>query len=556
MSIISAAMEGNQNAYPFSNLGSASGSSSGGSSLGLIFSIPKKRTFRVLMLMAVVGVFSLFAVSRVQMFEYRLVPPPPGAVVSSFLNTDRHLEVISMDSNPAQHSASPSDNVQAAFLSSWPGWSKKPDQASSPCWPVLERASYGQWVPRPHTAQEKAAIDKFIVTVRGYEKLPVSVQRRDNRCGNVNMAEKGRPGGLSWYKALCDPAGPRSCCHSNHTCVSLTVSQCQCDGCQDLRQQIHAELSTWVPHDTHCKVRQSMPHDTQCKVRQSMPHDTQCQVRQSMPHDTQCKVRQSMPHDAQCKVRQSMPHDTQCKVRQSMPHDTQCKIKIYKDESDICPLLENMTIHVIGDSFMRQVFISLLGTLRSKYRDGVITDTKLPRVGSRESFTLLQIAHLFVRQIGKNNATKIKRSYGTPDTEFRTNNENHVVYVARIEHCDTYMRYFSKCSDVIPTNATECGGTVRFLRKSLWRASQIGKIVKVFEQYVAKPNSFVIFGLGIHDMYYPDKVISKILTPVLAVLKKRPPWPQLIWVAPQSPGLLKTPLVKQQQRASVAKYKT
>ncbi|KAK3771411.1 hypothetical protein RRG08_050462, partial [Elysia crispata] len=45
-----------------------------------------------------------------------------------------------------------------------------------------------------------------------------------------------------------------------------------------------------------------------------------------------------------------------------------------------------------------------------------------------------------------------------------------------------------------------------------------------------------------------------ILKPVLSVLEKKPPWPQMIWVAPQSPGLLKTPLVKQQQPESVAKF--
>ena len=69
------------------------------------------------------------------------------------------------------------------------------------------------------------------------------------------MAERGSSGGLNWFKAMCNPAGPRSCCYSNNTCVSLPVEECRCNGCQDLRQQIHAELSTWVPHDPQCKVR-------------------------------------------------------------------------------------------------------------------------------------------------------------------------------------------------------------------------------------------------------------------------------------------------------------
>ncbi|GFO00119.1 hypothetical protein PoB_002662400, partial [Plakobranchus ocellatus] len=124
----------------------------------------------------------------------------------------------------------------------------------------------------------------------------------------------------------------------------------------------------------------------------------------------------------------------------------------------------------------------------------------------------------------------------------------------RVEHCDTYYRYFSKCSDVVPKSTVECGGSVHFYRDALWRASQIKKILEVFQRYVGKPNTFVIFGLGIHDMYHPDVTISKILEPVLGVLSKSPPWPRLIWVAPQAPGLQKTPLVKQQQIGSVAKF--
>ncbi|GFO49664.1 hypothetical protein PoB_007616900 [Plakobranchus ocellatus] len=155
-----------------------------------------------------------------------------------------------------------------------------------------------------------------MVLLKSEEKLrhktDVAVQ---NKCetlkqltkGNVNMVEKGSPGGLVWYKGLCDPIGRTPCCYSNHTCVSLSEAQCQCAGCQDLRQQIHAELSTWKPHDPDCQPQQ------------------------------------------------------------------------FHGEPDICPLLHNLTIHVVGDSFMRQVFMSMVGTLRSGYPDGLIKDVSIPR---------------------------------------------------------------------------------------------------------------------------------------------------------------------------------
>ncbi|KAK3758809.1 hypothetical protein RRG08_030620 [Elysia crispata] len=372
----------------------------------------QKKTFRVLIGVVLVGVFSIFYVTRTRATVCRPVPLPLESVVSS-LTMDAHAPVV----------LEKQDKPQTVL---------KELGGSGPCWPVLNRASFGRWRPRAHTPEEKAAVDKFLVTVRGYQKLPVSVQRKDNKCGNTNMAKHGRRSGLFWYKALCNPLGPKSCCYSNHTCVNLTEKECRCEGCQDLRQQIHAELATWVPHDKNCKL------------------------------------------------------------------------KLYRDEDDLCPLLKNLTIHVIGDSLMRQVFISLVGILRSRHPQGVITDAKIAK--------------------------------------------------DRVEHCDTYMRYFSKCADVIPTEAVECGGTVKIFRDSLWRASQISKILRVFQKNVGQPNTYLVFGLGIHDMYHPDNTIQQILKPVLSVLEKKPPWPQMIWVAPQSPGLLKTPLVKQQQPESVAKF--
>lgn len=59
--------------------------------------------------------------------------------------------------------------------------------------------------------------------------------------------------GPKWFRALCNPDGDSPCCFENK-CVSKPLESCRCEHCFDVRQQVHAELSTWVPTDPSCTV--------------------------------------------------------------------------------------------------------------------------------------------------------------------------------------------------------------------------------------------------------------------------------------------------------------
>lgn len=112
------------------------------------------------------------------------------------------------------------------------------------CPDVLSSMTVGHWVRRPLTKSEQKEVDTFISVVRGGQ----NVSREDGRCGNITIGDKRGP------RALCLANGPLPCCFEGH-CRKMTVSQCQCRNCYDIRQQVHAEFATWQASDERCQPK-------------------------------------------------------------------------------------------------------------------------------------------------------------------------------------------------------------------------------------------------------------------------------------------------------------
>ncbi|BFZ16491.1 hypothetical protein BsWGS_19530 [Bradybaena similaris] len=138
------------------------------------------------------------------------------------------------------------------------------------CQDVLETMLKGRWVGRPHTQQELDGVQRWIHLSRMEHSIPATLQRTDSLCGNVTFNELiGRMNPLMWFRAMCDPNGPVPCCYHN-VCSSRSVEDCRCQGCYDMRQPIHAELSTWVPSDPTCKIRPFDRASTACQLLHNM----------------------------------------------------------------------------------------------------------------------------------------------------------------------------------------------------------------------------------------------------------------------------------------------
>ncbi|RUS70822.1 hypothetical protein EGW08_021414 [Elysia chlorotica] len=281
------------------------------------------------------------------------------------------------------------------------------------CKGVLTRAVVGKWIPRAYSQVELDTIQSFLNKTRDNMGLPPSLQRDDKKCDKITY---------KWFRALCNPFGGSPCCEETH-CVSRSVEECQCDGCMDLRQQVHAELATWVPVDTDCQFRPYTPGE------------------------------------------------------------------------EACTALEDFTVHFVGDSLLRQIFVALLHLLK-------VPEPELNSKGKAcLEFFIFKPVWFFVGEIGG---------------------------------------FFS--SELIIDG---------FQVKTYYTP----EIVKEMRRYVGRPNSLVVLGMGMHDHLNSELILQTVVKPIIAAASNfNSSWPKLVWAAPHAPGLLKSPWLPSQLRPSVLNF--
>ncbi|ESO85276.1 hypothetical protein LOTGIDRAFT_167849 [Lottia gigantea] len=106
----------------------------------------------------------------------------------------------------------------------------------------------GRWHQNPMTRSQKMDINKFLIDAATKNKLPITYQRADKKCGNVTFDHR------LYFRAICDRDGATPCCYNNQ-CVNRTVEQCRCPNCYDLRDVITPEYADWIPTDPRCAVK-------------------------------------------------------------------------------------------------------------------------------------------------------------------------------------------------------------------------------------------------------------------------------------------------------------
>ncbi|CAG5114602.1 unnamed protein product [Candidula unifasciata] len=150
--------------------------------------------------------------------------------------------------------------MQSLFSGQW-------NEMRPSCINVLDNMVLGSWEKDKLKEAEMAAVVNFHKKIRAYHGINVSLQHKDNICGNVMHGATNR--GITQFRALCDPNGSTPCCFENK-CVFKTVEQCRCKNCFDLRQKLHAELSTWIPAEPTCKITMFAGEEDSCKVMKDM----------------------------------------------------------------------------------------------------------------------------------------------------------------------------------------------------------------------------------------------------------------------------------------------
>ncbi|XP_046583224.1 uncharacterized protein LOC124290510 isoform X3 [Haliotis rubra] len=123
-----------------------------------------------------------------------------------------------------------------------------------PCPSVLSAQRYGLWQTRPLTEKEDNEIETFLrESLFTGNSFPL-YEGTKNACGNIsyfNETAQNRAG--HWHRVLCNPRGDNPCCYNNR-CVKKAVGQCVCSECYDLRTEVHAEYSKWIPNDDRCQI--------------------------------------------------------------------------------------------------------------------------------------------------------------------------------------------------------------------------------------------------------------------------------------------------------------
>ncbi|KAK6188541.1 hypothetical protein SNE40_004698 [Patella caerulea] len=122
------------------------------------------------------------------------------------------------------------------------------------CPDVLRYMTQGKWIPEKVTLFAQMEIDIFLEKARKDFYLPGTLQRWDNKCGNVTFDWLiGFQQPLLWFRALCDPKGENPCCYDN-MCTNRPIEMCKCPGCYDMRQQVNAEYARWTSVHPGCQV--------------------------------------------------------------------------------------------------------------------------------------------------------------------------------------------------------------------------------------------------------------------------------------------------------------
>ena len=128
---------------------------------------------------------------------------------------------------------------------------KTKTEESQSCPGVLSHMLSGTWKTRELTSQERAEIKEFVKHTLRYLPNNSDYQRPDLKCGNLTYTGTSA---RRWFRVLCNPEGPTPCCFHNR-CENRTVDECKGPLNYDLRPRVHAEYSTWVPHDKRCSVK-------------------------------------------------------------------------------------------------------------------------------------------------------------------------------------------------------------------------------------------------------------------------------------------------------------
>ncbi|KAH9496847.1 hypothetical protein Btru_010416 [Bulinus truncatus] len=203
-----------------------------------------------------------------------------------------------------------------------------------------------------------------------------------------------------------------------------------------------------------------------------------------------------------CDLCYDLRHPIHAELATWIPSDSKCQMKSLTPVWEVCHLLNNMTIYIIGDSLLRHVYVSLLTLIRSDKYYGPLLQYTSPGI---------------------------------------------------IQMCDRDFVYLHMCMNHIDRDTWECDRSVKLKFFEYVRASQSNLALSAILELAGKPNSLVVLGIGIHDNFNSASIVKDLIQPILNIVS-RSKWPKIVWSSTHSPGVMKSAHITNQSTESILQY--
>ncbi|KAK6166876.1 hypothetical protein SNE40_023486 [Patella caerulea] len=170
-----------------------------------------------------------------------------------------------------------------------------------------------------------------------------------------------------------------------------------------------------------------------------------------------------------------------------IPNDTRCKLRKY-NHTEACQLLDDATLYLNGDSYIRHLYTALLLFLRNNTFDGAM----------------------------KKGVPKDKHDKCT----------------------GMYMFTEKLCRGQLDHNVKDlCHGRFRLMFTYYYKSISGRNFVKMINSIKHARKSLVVFGIGIHDGFNVQNIANKFIAPVVKTIGNKT-WPKLLWATPHCPSIL------------------
>ncbi|XP_046543420.1 uncharacterized protein LOC124253652 [Haliotis rubra] len=187
------------------------------------------------------------------------------------------------------------------------------------------------------------------------------------------------------------------------------------------------------------------------------------------------------------------------------PLDPRCNIKTFTSMS-ACELLQGGTVHLYGDSLVRQLFLALVIILKNDFETGGLL----------------------------------------PNAPQAVKDSCRGMYVFPTKNCREYLDY----------NPYVCGGSVQLKFHHAAHSPDIQSMLKVASPLAGVNRSIILFGCGVwqHFDIQETTKFALTLTNMFRLLSSKSEWPKLVWAGFHYLGLWRHALVPTVNNAYVAYF--